>query len=466
MVIGMGPQLIAPGTFDIGAKFPLTGEATMQINPDTGTPYWYRNTPIEAVVPGNYFDVRDELTPQFPDWVVRRERKRREQLLLDTNASGAMRTALDFTPQYGIALPDGWQVTNMYGLGAHQEAKRVKTCKCPPSTACCKDRWHFRGKPIKCHCLKSSACCYIRKPLKPIVDYWPAPVVMSGLMGHLAMVSGMGGPTSAELASSAASVYGPGPLANPQNIYQEAYAKAINSGMPKGAAVQAATWEVEEAGFKRAPAGKQGAPAKTGGKIYIQGPTAEQRAALQAQLDAQQKQNVSREAQTQAELRSLGITSKATGITRVSGPCNADVVKRAQGVGLPSLSTRVWAFDDCYLIAEGGGIRQVARAGGGGGAAPAGPDYFSLYDAWLRSQPYGAQTRVKGAQWQGDDPSAPAVGPDWGGGDDTKFSFNFTGGQTPVIVQQMWPNETPNIPTMFTAGPGRSFPEGPLETLF
>ena len=132
MVIGMGPQMVAPGTFHPGTQYPLTGEATEQIDPNTGLPMWVRTTPMEAVIPGQYFDIRNELVPQLPDWVVRRERKRREQLLTDTGASGAMRTALNYDLGETIALPDGWQTTNLIGLMGLGQDEEVFSPSGPP----------------------------------------------------------------------------------------------------------------------------------------------------------------------------------------------------------------------------------------------------------------------------------------------------------------------------------------------
>jgi hypothetical protein len=115
VTIGAGQSggMVTPDMVGVGQQFPLSGEAVLVIDPATGVPMWKRTTPIADVKDQYWFDIRDELQMRsLPDWVVRRERDRREQLLRDTSASGAMRTALAFDEP--VALPAGWTQTNMF----------------------------------------------------------------------------------------------------------------------------------------------------------------------------------------------------------------------------------------------------------------------------------------------------------------------------------------------------------------
>jgi hypothetical protein len=500
MVIGMGPQLVPSGTFHVGADYPLTGEAEMRINPDTGTPYWYRTNPIANVIPGYYEDIRSELMPQFPDWVVRRERERREQLLLDTNASGAMRTALSFTPEQGVALPDGWTVTNMFGMGA-LPARGVKLpkqrpCACAPSAACCRSvRGHdvidhlsmmnrkWSGRSVRtCACAPSAGCC--TKPTKSGPDWRPYPIMSpgfpdgGGLLGHLAMVSGMGvDPSDINLVRGdvpVESVLGP---SGGGGSFQPPSAQELAN-----AAAGAFGGGVDVNFEKGTVGGKQivpplGAPAGGGAKK----PTTKSKTVqyMMDQRSVETGQEYASRVLTQQQsdrekLKSIGITAKDASIQYVGGPCSTQKAQARLPRGGVSMSSvqRVFEFDDCYLISGSGGMRQIPKYGGeaggtGAGAGGQGPDYYGMYDAWLRSQPYGAQTKTKSALWQGEDPTAPMVGPDWGGGDNTQLSLNITGGQAQTIVNYpMFPMATPNPATMFTAGPGQALPEGALDTLF
>jgi hypothetical protein len=389
MVIGMGPQVVPSGTFDIGAQFPLTGEAVMGINPETGAPQWNRTIPVAQMMENDQYwtDVRDEIFPQFPKWDVRRERERREQLLRDTGASGAMRTSLDFTPEQGVALGEGWVVTNMFGLSGSENQ--------PLSSS----------SPIEA---KTGA---------------------SGGVGYRA-VGGQSGVKT--------------PLS------------------PAGPNIDLRLWET--------PGTTKGLYPSVGESMWdAGGVNAWEQNRLLSQGGMTDKQLTDR------KLRSIGIPEHKGGIIRVNGPY--DPMNRNQPWhtwGLPPLDQRVYEFDDAYVIVfPGGGVRKVMKSGsqlGPGVPVDAGPDYWAMYDAWLKGQPYGARTRLKQAQWEGEDPSAPVAGPDWGGGDDLKFSFSFDGGQatpalmSPFIYQEPMPVMRGRI---FDVGQGPSVgKEGPFQELF
>lgn len=400
MVIGMGPQVVPSGTFDIGAQFPLTGEAVMGINPETGAPQWDRTIPVAQMMENDQYwtDVRDEIFPRFPKWDVRRERERREQLLRDTGASGAMRTSLDFTPEQGVALGEGWVVTNMFGLSGLGSTRSF------PGTR--PGGW---------------------EPLGPSSSI-EAKTGASGGVGYRA-IGGQPGVRTLPAGSGGINL-DPWKTPPETKITKGLYPFSGESMWDAGGAN---AWEQN--------------------RLFNQG----------GMTDKQL---------TDQKLKSIGYPSHKGGIIRVSGSY-ATGRKPWQTSGLPSLEPRIYEYDDAYVYVAGGSFRKIMKPEaqfGAGIPADAGPDYWAMYDAWLKGQPYGARTRLKQAAWEGEDPSAPVAGPDWGGGDGLQFSFKFDGSQATPALMSPFAYQEP-LPVMrgriFDAGQGPSVgKEGPFQELF
>lgn len=101
-------------------------------------------------------------------------------------------------------------------------------------------------------------------------------------------------------------------------------------------------------------------------------------------------------------------------------------------------------------------------------------DFWSQYDALVRSMPYGATSSANAAQWQGQDPSAAVLGTDWGGGDaqPLQASVTVTPSNVTTYPYPMYPNYMdPNYGMSMTrvlnvGGPTTVIPEGPIQEFF
>jgi hypothetical protein len=428
MVIGMGPQIVPSGTFDIGAQFPLTGEAVMGINPETGAPQWNRTIPVAQMMENDQYwtDVRDEIFPQFPKWDVRRERERREQLLRDTGASGAMRTSLDFTPEQGVALGEGWVVTNMFGLSGLGELDQ--------NTQSLLDAVARAGEGQKAAVAQANQEKAFGGPAKTSTRSFPG--TRPGGWDPL-------GPSSSIEAKTGMTRLDPLSQRMAELIKKVGGETRPETKITKGL--------YPFSGESMWDAG--GANAWEQNRLWNQG----------GMTDKQL---------TDQKLKSIGYSGHKGGIIRVKGSY-ATGRKPWQTSGLPSLEPRIYEYDDAYVYVAGGSFRKIMKPEsqfGAGVPTGAGPDYWAMYDAWLKGQPYGARTRLKQASWEGEDPSAPVAGPDWGGGDGLQFSFKFDGGQaTPAVMSPFayWEPFPVARARIFDAGQGPSVgKEGPFQELF
>jgi hypothetical protein len=101
-------------------------------------------------------------------------------------------------------------------------------------------------------------------------------------------------------------------------------------------------------------------------------------------------------------------------------------------------------------------------------------DFWSQYDALVRSMPYGATSSANAAQWQGQDPSAAVLGTDWGGGDaqPLQTTITVTPSNVTTYPYPMYPSYTdPDYGMSMTkvlnvGGSTTVIPEGPLQEFF